>query len=155
VRHGLDQRPHPAGQRDAARRLQAVRLRQGPVLLLLRGLHANQTCNGEDRLSLNRPRTLKPGGTIGVSAIASPADERSEIDRGVRWYEERGYRVKLSPEVYARDDYVAGDAEVRGRELTAMFADPEVDVVHPLTGGYGASQVVPFLDFDTIAANPK
>src|SRR5262249_45837060 len=43
----------------------------------------------------------------------------------------------------------------RGRELTAMFADPDVDVVHPLTGGYGASQVVPFLDFDTIAANPK
>jgi muramoyltetrapeptide carboxypeptidase len=106
-------------------------------------------------VSLRKPRTLKPGGTIGVSAIASPADERSEIDRGVRWYEERGYLVKLSDAVYDRDDYVAGDAAVRGRELNAMFADPEVDVVHPLTGGYGASQVVPFLEFDTIAANPK
>ena len=39
VRDGLDQRPHPARLRDAARRLQAVRLRQGPVGLLARGLH--------------------------------------------------------------------------------------------------------------------
>ncbi len=31
LRLRLDQRPHPARLRDAARRLQAVRLRQGPL----------------------------------------------------------------------------------------------------------------------------
>ena len=34
--------PHPARGRDAARRLQEVRLRQGPVAVRLRGLHARQ-----------------------------------------------------------------------------------------------------------------
>jgi muramoyltetrapeptide carboxypeptidase len=98
---------------------------------------------------------LPAGGTIGVAAASSPFEERSELDRSVRWYVERGYRVKLAEGVFARDDFVAGDAEGRARDVNAMFADPEVDVVQLLRGGYGASQVVPHLDFDLIAANPK
>ena len=47
VRDGLDQRPHPARLGDAARRLQAVGLRQGPVAVLDRGLHADQARDGQ------------------------------------------------------------------------------------------------------------
>jgi muramoyltetrapeptide carboxypeptidase len=36
-----------------------------------------------------------------------------------------------------------------------MFADPEVDVVQCARGGYGSAQLVPHLDFDLIASNPK
>jgi muramoyltetrapeptide carboxypeptidase len=39
--------------------------------------------------------------------------------------------------------------------VTALFADDDVDVVQMLRGGYGASQVVPLLDYDVIAASPK
>src|SRR5262249_49440593 len=102
-----------------------------------------------------KPPALPEGGTIGVAAASSPFEQRSEIDRSVRWYEERGYRVKLAPGVFARDDYVAGEAQGRADDVNAIFADPEVDLVQMLRGGYGASQVVPFLDFDAIAANPK
>jgi muramoyltetrapeptide carboxypeptidase len=98
---------------------------------------------------------LPAGGTIGVAAPASPYDARSEIERGVEWWESKGYRVKLAPGVFARDDYVAGDAQARANDLTAMFADPEVDVVQSLQGGYGSAQTIPHLDFDVIAANPK
>ena len=41
-RHRLDQRPHSARGRDAARRLQGVGLRQGSLGLLARGLHADK-----------------------------------------------------------------------------------------------------------------
>jgi muramoyltetrapeptide carboxypeptidase len=102
-----------------------------------------------------KARALPQGGTIGVPAPASPYDERSEVDRGVRWWESKGYRVKLAEGIWDRDDYVAGDPKVRARDLEAMFADPEVDVVQVLEGGYGSSQVVPLVDFDVIAANPK
>ena len=51
VRHRLDQRPHSARLRDAARRLQGVGLRQGSLGLLARGLHADQARDGEDRLT--------------------------------------------------------------------------------------------------------
>ena len=100
-------------------------------------------------------RPLPTGGTIGVAAPASPHDARSEVLRGVEWWEAQGYKVKLAPGVYARDDYVAGDPRQRGADLTAMFADPDVDVVQCLQGGYGSAQAIPYLDFDVIAANPK
>jgi muramoyltetrapeptide carboxypeptidase len=100
-------------------------------------------------------KPLPPGGTIGVAAPASPYDARSEVLRGVEWWETQGYRVKLGENVYARDDYVAGDPKARASDLNALFADPEVDVVQALQGGYGSAQTIPYLDFDAIAANPK
>jgi muramoyltetrapeptide carboxypeptidase len=100
-------------------------------------------------------RPLPPGGTIGVAAPASPYDARSEILRGVEWWEGLGYRVKLADGVFDRDDYVAGSPRRRAEDLATLFADPEVDVVQVLQGGYGSAQAIPLLDFDLIAANPK
>jgi muramoyltetrapeptide carboxypeptidase LdcA involved in peptidoglycan recycling len=68
-----------------------------------------------------KPPPLPAGGTIGVAAASSPFENRSEIDRGIRWYEERGYRVKLAPGVHTRDDYVAGDAQARAHDVTSLF----------------------------------
>jgi muramoyltetrapeptide carboxypeptidase len=100
-------------------------------------------------------KPLPPGGTIGVCAPASPWEGRSEVLRGVEWWESQGYRVKLAPGVWERDDYVAGDARGRARDLEALFADAEVDVVQCLGGGYGSAQLLPYLDVELVAANPK
>jgi muramoyltetrapeptide carboxypeptidase len=102
-----------------------------------------------------KPRPLPEGGTIGVAAPASPFEDRSDVDRGLRWWESRGFRVKPAPNVYARDDYVAGDPVARARDLESLFADPEVDVVQVLGGGFGCSEVAPHVDLDAVAANPK
>jgi muramoyltetrapeptide carboxypeptidase len=100
-------------------------------------------------------KPLPDGGTIGVAAPASGFENRSDVLRGVEWWEERGYRVKLGEHVFERDDYLAGDERDRAADLLAMFADPEVDVVQSLQGGYGSAQTIPHLDFDAIAASPK
>ncbi|MGH2734045.1 MAG: LD-carboxypeptidase, partial [Actinomycetota bacterium] len=86
-----------------------------------------------------KARSLPPGGTIGVPAPASPYFNRSELLRGVEWWESKGYRVKLGKSVDARRMYTAGDPETRARDVTDMFADDEVDVVHCLQGGYGSA----------------
>ena len=98
---------------------------------------------------------LPPGGTIGVCAPSGPYYNRSDIERPVEWWESRGYRVKLADGVWAQDDYVAGSAEERTADLHALFADDEVDAIHVLWGGTGAMQMLPCLDDDLIAANPK
>lgn len=102
-----------------------------------------------------KPRPLQPGGTIGVPAPASPWDERSEVDRGVRWWESKGYRVKLGEGIWDRDDYVAGDPKARARDIQAMFEDPEVDVVQVLGGGFGCAEVASLLDYDVIGEHSK
>ncbi len=63
--------------------------------------------------------------------------------------------MKLGEAVWERDDYVAGDPRRRADDLNALFADPEVDVVQALQGGFGSAQTIPYLDFDVVAENPK
>ena len=98
---------------------------------------------------------LPEGGTIGVAAAASGFENRSEVFRGVEWWESKGYRVKLGEHLFERDDYVAGDERNRAADIQAMFEDDEVDVVQALQGGYGSAQTIPHLDFDAIGAHPK
>jgi muramoyltetrapeptide carboxypeptidase len=77
------------------------------------------------------------------------------VERGVEWWESQGYRVRLAKGLFVRDDWVAGEPESRARDLEALFRDPEVDAVQCFRGGYGSAQIVPHLDFQAIAANPK
>ena len=51
LRLRVDQRPHPARLRDAPRRLQGVRLRQGSERVLAGGLHRRQARDGKPRVS--------------------------------------------------------------------------------------------------------
>ena len=100
-------------------------------------------------------KPLPRGGVIGVPACASPYHNRSEVLRGVEWWEKQGYKVKLAEGIYTRDAYVAGNARSRARDITAMFEDPQVDVVQCLQGGYGSAQTIPHIDYEVIASNPK
>ena len=44
---------------------------------------------------------LAEGGCIGVPASASPWENRSDLLRGVEWWQARGYRVKLADGIEA------------------------------------------------------
>jgi muramoyltetrapeptide carboxypeptidase len=98
---------------------------------------------------------LPDGGTIGVCAPSGPYYNASDVFRPKEWWESNGYRVKLLDGVWAKDDYEAGPPEKRAEDLHSLFIDPEVNVIQVLWGGTGAIRVLPHLDFDLIAANPK
>jgi muramoyltetrapeptide carboxypeptidase len=98
---------------------------------------------------------LPQGGTIGVCAASGPYYNASDILRPKEWWEARGYRVKLTDGVWAKDDYVAGPPEQRAKDLHDLFTDPEVDVIQVLWGGTGAIQLLEHLDYELIAAHPK
>lgn len=98
---------------------------------------------------------LPAGGGIGVVSPASPYNTYSDVLRGIAWWEARGYRVKLAEGALERTNWTAGSPQTRARDIMAMFADPEVDAIQCLRGGTGASEVIPYLDFEYIAAHPK
>ena len=74
LRLRLDQHAHPARRRDAARRLQEVRLRQGPVDVRLRGLHPHQARHGQHRAA--EPTTTRPRTIARAQLRPDPAEER-------------------------------------------------------------------------------
>jgi muramoyltetrapeptide carboxypeptidase len=96
-----------------------------------------------------------PGSTIGIVAPASQAETRAEVQRGIAWWESKGYRVKLMPGALEQDGWHAGSPELRARDLQVAFADPEIEAIQTMRGGYGSAQVIPLLDFGAIAETPK
>jgi muramoyltetrapeptide carboxypeptidase len=100
-------------------------------------------------------RAAPPGSVIGVVTPGSSAESRAEVERGIRWWESRGYDVRLMPGAFERIDWHAGSPETRARDLQQAFADPEIDAILTMRGGYGSAQVIPLLDFDAIAQTPK
>ena len=59
------------------------------------------------------------------------------------------------PGALDEDGWHAGSPEVRASDLQAAFADPEIDAIQTMRGGYGSAQLIPLLDFDAIAETPK
>jgi muramoyltetrapeptide carboxypeptidase len=100
-------------------------------------------------------RAAPPGSTIGVVTPGSPAETRAEVERGIGWWESKGYGVKLMPGALEEDGWHAGSPQVRARDLQAAFAEPEIDAIQTMRGGYGSAQVIPLLDFDAIGESPK
>ena len=104
---------------------------------------------------LIKPRRLEPGQTIGVVAPAYTIDEDDRIEAGIETVESLGFRAKPGSHLFRRHGYFAGTDQERASDLNAMFADPAVAGIVCLRGGYGASRMLPYLDFDLIRRNPK
>jgi muramoyltetrapeptide carboxypeptidase len=98
---------------------------------------------------------LTPGGTVGVVAPAAPIHNRSDVLRGIAFWEGHGFRVKLSESLFSRTGYFAGEASARASALEAMFRDPEVDAVQAMWGGSGSTLMIPHIDWAVIRENPK
>ncbi|WP_048601479.1 S66 peptidase family protein [Rubeoparvulum massiliense] len=101
------------------------------------------------------PRQLQPGDTIGLVAPASPTRSFEEAARAISFLEEQGFQVKRGSSLERQWCYLAGSDEERALELQQLFADPEVKAILAVRGGYGCARMVPYLDFEVIAANPK
>ena len=110
---------------------------------------------------LIRPPRLQPGATI---AVVSPSWGglgilEARAPRGVAALEDLGYRVEVMPNARGTTDgvrdWVSGTAAERVDDLHAAFADPDVGMVLSAIGGEHSAHMLPLIDFDLIAANPK
>jgi len=96
---------------------------------------------------------LPAEGLIAVIAPAGPAPLDSA--KAEQWMRARGYSMKVFPGVYEKDGYLAGSDEVRLNDFHAAFADPEVDAIICLRGGYGTPRLLDRIDFDLLRRNVK
>jgi muramoyltetrapeptide carboxypeptidase len=101
------------------------------------------------------PARLAPGDLIGVVSPASPIDDPSRIEQGIRYLESLGYRTVVGANSARRLGYLAGTDEERASDLHAMFADRRVRAIFCVRGGYGSPRLLSLLDYRLIARNPK
>ena len=96
---------------------------------------------------------LRSEGTIALIAPAGPAT--LDVERAGQWMRTRGYDLRIFPGVHERDGYLAGSDKTRLNDLHKAFADPEIDAIFCLRGGYGTPRLLDSLDFDLLRANAK
>lgn len=102
-----------------------------------------------------KPKQLKKGDTVGFVTPSTYVSSPDEIASALRTAEYFGLKVKMGANVRKRAGYVGGTIAERAADVNAMFADPEVKAIFAIRGGYGSAQILPALDFDLIAKNPK
>lgn len=101
-----------------------------------------------------RPKALSKGDTIGLIS-ASGATPPEKLNAAIDSIEKLGFNVIVGETCRARHGYLAGSDELRAQDVNDMFRNPQVDGIFCIRGGYGATKILPRLDFAMIQANPK
>ena len=106
------------------------------------------------RASVKPPR-LKAGDTVGLVIPSSAQWDPGSIDILLDSLTALGLVGKLGKHVFDRRGYFAGRDEDRAADINAMFADPTVNAIHCIRGGWGAARLLPLIDWTSIAKTPK
>jgi muramoyltetrapeptide carboxypeptidase len=94
---------------------------------------------------MRKPRALRTGDRIAIIAPASPFS-REEFEAGVSELRTLGFEPVYDEDVFARDGYLAGSAELRARAWHRAWNNPDVAGIIAVRGGYGSVQMLPLLD---------
>ena len=103
-----------------------------------------------------RPKPLFPGARVALVAPAS-AVPKEKLQPALDYVKSLG----LEPVVYPsccfanRDGYLAASDVQRAKDLQDAFADPSIDGIWCIRGGYGGHRILPLLDAEVIRSNPK
>jgi len=101
-----------------------------------------------------RPPRVRPGDLVGLARPGFASFETLPAEELREGLEALGLRVRLGPHYFSRHGYLAGTDEERAADLNGLFADPEVRMVVAF-GGWGTSRVLPLLEYERLAADPK
>ena len=99
------------------------------------------------------PKGLKPGDTIGLIAPANYTNENSNAE--IEYLTSRGYNVVYGQSFYSRWYGFGGTDSVRAKDINDMFANPKINAIFAVRGGYGGIRIVDKLNYDVIKKNPK
>ena len=101
-----------------------------------------------------RPPALRAGDTISLICPAGPIDA-GRLRKATDNLNALGFKAKVGAHALERYGYTAGTVEQRLKDFHAAFADDEVKAVWAVRGGYGATALLPNLDYDLIRSKPK
>ena len=97
---------------------------------------------------------IKTGDTIGIIALSGPCD-KNILTKAIFNLEKLGFNVKLSKNIFNKNNYLACSDEEMVNELHEFYQDPEIKLILNARGGYGAIRLINKIDYGIIKNNPK
>src|SRR3954453_2768229 len=101
------------------------------------------------------PPLLVPGSRVALVSPPGPFREGAEVDRPRANVERFGWEPVVMTNARARDGYLAGSDEQRGRDINAAIGDESIHALWCVRGGYGAMRILDALDYEGMKNNPK
>ena len=103
---------------------------------------------------MRKPRALKEGDLIGISAASSPF-EPDLFAAGIEAIRGMGFAVRHREDLFHQQRYLAGSDARRAEELTELIEDDEVAAILFARGGYGCQRMIPRLDAKRLQRHQK
>lgn len=100
------------------------------------------------------PKPLHPGARVAILGASSPSRDLS-AEQKAQAVRDMGFEPVVYASATAVHGYLAGTDAQRAADLNAAFADPAIDGIMTIRGGYGAPRILPLLDWNVIRQNPK
>ena len=105
---------------------------------------------------MKAPR-LRKGMTIGIfnpsTGISAIVPER--YDRGIRYLESKGFKIRHGNLYRKNDFYHSGSIRERADEFNALLHDEEVDILMSSIGGNNSNSILPYIDYEYLEKHPK
>ena len=105
--------------------------------------------------SLIKPRKLKPGSGVGLVSPAGTTYVTEDINIVQDAVKALGLVPYLAPHLLDQYGYLAGKDQDRAKDINKFFAEPNIDILLPIRGGWGCARILPYLDYNLIKNNPK
>lgn len=107
-----------------------------------------------DRLAYLDTAPLQPGDRVRFVSPSGPGSAES-LERAVDFYRAWGLDVVVGDHLldpHPRAKYLAGDDDLRRRDLVDAWLDPDTDAVVCVRGGYGAMRLLDGIDWEAMRA---
>lgn len=112
-------------------------------------------------MDIVKPAKLNIGDAIGIvsTSFPFPTDKQSSYYQkylsGVKELEKMGFVVKEANNLGKTHWWTGGTPQEKADDINALFADPNIKAIISHDGGQGAYSVLPYLNYEVIAKNPK
>lgn len=106
-------------------------------------------------MSLNQPKPLQQGDLIGIVVPGEYPPNPSELLVGRAALEQAGFRVVVGAHARSQYGYFAGTDEQRADDFNTMLRDPDVRAILTWGSIWGATRLLPLIDFEAAQLDPK
>jgi muramoyltetrapeptide carboxypeptidase len=102
-----------------------------------------------------RPPRLARGSRVALVAPAGPLLDRDDLHRAEALCRALDYVPVLGSHAAARHGYLAGTDDDRLADLNGAIADPAIDAIWCIRGGFGVTRILDRVAFEPLRARPK
>jgi muramoyltetrapeptide carboxypeptidase len=104
---------------------------------------------------MRAPAPLTSGARVALIAPSGPLRSESDLERAVASAREFGWEPVVGNHVLEHDGYLAGSDAHRLADLNRFAADPSIDAIWCIRGGYGAMRLLHGIDYDAWRGSTK